>query len=986
MSIGKLKAISIVALIVLAGLVSIHFDQMGKLQNSTHQKSLTAGSANDIWSSKSITDSSNNSTSSFVSKTVNLANGKVYNGNKKLPEASYPTDAFYLNGTVYVTNFGGGIDTINGTTVTNSIQTEGDGGIAYDPQNGFLYTSGGSVIHDGIVVKKIAFPAGNAGIAYDSKNGLIYVAGVSFTHAGGINYYNFTMSTINSNGVVSNITLRSSTTYSSVITYSEGVVYDPSENYVYVADSLGNSVYVVRDQSVVKQLSIQDGPDAITYNPDPSGEVLVLSGTNVTTISGDSIVSTYSVLPSGGSSIFYDKYNGLTYISGYEVGSLLIEKGTSISTTIETNGVSGFTVDPTNGLVYGSQEETDSVLVLNGTQSATTVEISPGPAGLAFDTATNTTYVDEETAGIIGELNGTHLSGSIKLPAMTQSPVLSYDPFNNLVYVMNDVGFFGPSSLYSKVYVIDNNSIIGNITIEPFPESMVVNPVNGYVYVVGSYFVEIISGMNVIDSYSISSSLGIFTTISPVFDPLNGYTYLPTPTNGKIMVFNGTDIMGNITTPFNVTQLALDHDTGTLYAIGGTYSTSKGEITQGWNKVALIAGSNVTATIDLGGFHINGVLSSNSASMFDSGNYTTLSIAYDPTTGYIMIGTVIGITLIVNGTTVVQKIYGPAFHHFLFNPSDRYMYADSSSLYQIETGSGHFMYFVESGLPNESAWYVNITGISSSPTLKVHTTYEISDPWNTDIYKFSVYSVMLPNGNYTFQSSTTLNGYLPTYDGYFDVGKTSGSIYITFNHFPGYNTVTFAESGLPYGTTWYLNLSDSSRFSSIDPAISFITSNGTYTFYVSSAGSFKSAPSTGLLTVNGNKVSISIVFSPTSGSESTYAVSFAEKGLPPGTAWSVTFNGSLETSKNNTLLFSAQNGTYSYTIEPEPGYSVALSYGKLVISGSNVTKSIVFSSSNNQSKSPFSGFPNNAELHEIVGGVIAVIAIGAVVTTLRKKK
>ncbi|MHB1648645.1 MAG: hypothetical protein ACYCR8_07925, partial [Cuniculiplasma sp.] len=93
----------------------------------------------------------------------------------------------------------------------------------------------------------------------------------------------------------------------------------------------------------------------------------------------------------------------------------------------------------------------------------------------------------------------------------------------------------------------------------------------------------------------------------------------------------------------------------------------------------------------------------------------------------------------------------------------------------------------------------------------------------------------------------------------------------------------------------------------------------------------------GSITVNGNNISKSIIFS-----RNKYAVTFMESGLPSGTTWSVTLNGTTQTSATSTIPFSETNGTYSYTIattnktyESSPGF--------LTVNGTSVSRQVSFS-------------------------------------------
>ncbi len=74
----------------------------------------------------------------------------------------------------------------------------------------------------------------------------------------------------------------------------------------------------------------------------------------------------------------------------------------------------------------------------------------------------------------------------------------------------------------------------------------------------------------------------------------------------------------------------------------------------------------------------------------------------------------------------------------------------------------------------------------------------------------------------------------------------------------------------------------------------------------------------------------------------TYLVTFIESGLPSGTSWSVTFNGTTQTSTTGTITFSVPNGSYSYTVGSVMGYNSSPSSGSISVSGSSINQAITF--------------------------------------------
>jgi hypothetical protein len=111
--------------------------------------------------------------------------------------------------------------------------------------------------------------------------------------------------------------------------------------------------------------------------------------------------------------------------------------------------------------------------------------------------------------------------------------------------------------------------------------------------------------------------------------------------------------------------------------------------------------------------------------------------------------------------------------------------------------------------------------------------------------------------------------------------------------------------------------------------------------------------------------------------------SFTESGLSSGTSWSVTFNGSKQSSTTSTITFTEPNGTYSYTVSSVAGYTVSPSSGSIVVSGSNISKTITYTTVSS-SQTPLSGTPN-IEIYGIIGAVVTIAAIGVAFALIRKR-
>ncbi len=73
-----------------------------------------------------------------------------------------------------------------------------------------------------------------------------------------------------------------------------------------------------------------------------------------------------------------------------------------------------------------------------------------------------------------------------------------------------------------------------------------------------------------------------------------------------------------------------------------------------------------------------------------------------------------------------------------------------------------------------------------------------------------------------------------------------------------------------------------------------------------------------------------------------YGITFIESGLPSGTLWSVTLNGSSQSSPGLPIHFTERNGSYSYQIAGVAGFTPSPALGTLDVAGANATVSVTF--------------------------------------------
>ncbi len=217
--------------------------------------------------------------------------------------------------------------------------------------------------------------------------------------------------------------------------------------------------------------------------------------------------------------------------------------------------------------------------------------------------------------------------------------------------------------------------------------------------------------------------------------------------------------------------------------------------------------------------------------------------------------------------------------------------------------------------------------------------------------------------------------------------SATGTITATFTTqgLPTY-AVTFTETGLPSGTSWSVTF-NATPSASTTSSIGYTVPDGSYTFTVGAVAGYTPTPSSGPVTVNGGPQTIPIVFAATP--PGTYLVTFTETGLPAGTSWTVTLEGTPGSSTTDTILFSETDNTYSFTVGTVSGYFAAPSSGSVVVNGGPVSKEITFTASStappsSSTSSGFLGLPGSYGYGLL--GVLAVLVMLILLLAARRHK
>jgi thermopsin len=168
----------------------------------------------------------------------------------------------------------------------------------------------------------------------------------------------------------------------------------------------------------------------------------------------------------------------------------------------------------------------------------------------------------------------------------------------------------------------------------------------------------------------------------------------------------------------------------------------------------------------------------------------------------------------------------------------------------------------ESGLPAGTLWSVDVSPAPSVTLPYGGTDYEFGTSANYSLPAGSYEAVFSPIADYTLAPQTydfnvlssglilSATGYVPS---------------VTALYTPENGTVVFAETGLPTGDSWSVDL-NGSTLSGTNASLNASLAFGTYAYTVGAVSGYTASPSSGNASVTaGNLTSVNIVFSPTNG-------------------------------------------------------------------------------------------------------------------------
>jgi hypothetical protein len=268
--------------------------------------------------------------------------------------------------------------------------------------------------------------------------------------------------------------------------------------------------------------------------------------------------------------------------------------------------------------------------------------------------------------------------------------------------------------------------------------------------------------------------------------------------------------------------------------------------------------------------------------------------------------------------------------------------------------------FHETGLASGTPWWVLLNGTFAGSTGSSIVYLEENGSFAFSVVAVAGYSSNVSSGKVTISGAGV-------------------SVNISFSPLNA-RPVAFQESGLPSGTTWTVELNGTLAVSTTS-TVQFAVSSGTYSFQVGAVPGYASNVTSGQVSVGSSAVVVRIGFSL----QGTLPIFFVESGLPVGTSWSVSVNGTLASSTSSTIMFAESKGTYAYAVGAVSGFVANKTSGQLTLSASSTTVRINFTSAPSSGASSPTFTWTDTEWFAI-GVAVGAVVVAAVALVLRGRR
>jgi DNA-binding beta-propeller fold protein YncE len=883
-------------------------------------------------------------------------------------------------GNVYVANQGntgaGNVTAINGSTqnITSRFQMGGQpGSVGIDPVTHAVYVTNQSgttvdILKTGPLALQATVRVGGdpGSIAFDPRSGNAYIA----------------------NSLTNNVSVINGTTYSVQATikvagtaYASGpLIYDPANGCIYSADQYGRQIAVIQtsNNSIVAEPNISGSSQAVAYDGWDQDVFFVGGGSAVSVVasSNNSLVAVIR-LAGGPEALAVAGNADDVFVPGTGSDTLYRINGSSLGLAGRTYTAAqpvGVVVDNASGRFFVTESDLGIVSVINTTTDhiVSNISVCSDPRSEALDARSGILWVLCPGDSIVVAVNASSEREVASFGTGNSPSGMVVDPANDNLFVSN---------FYSGNFTIINGSTLtnqGSVGVGQYPQSPVVDPSTGDVFSLSSWYHNISEVSPTTDQVirTIQVSGANVYPYWMLFDPNQDTLDVATLSPNAVYVYNassGTLVttvqLGGVSGPTALNGIGLDASTGYLYAAYLTLTNaSVAVINTSTNRIVqwVPAGGQPSGFLADPESHVVFVVNGQSDS-FEVLNETTHRplgnvtfgsspgwASVDPATNTVYVASVYQGTISIlrpaptfpvefnetglpagtpwsvtvdgaqNTSTNVSLGFrelngthgfsvGAPAGYFVSPAEGNFTVNGSAALIAIAFTKEYLVRFNESGLTSGVRWSVILNGTTVTSNATAIDIYARNATMNYSIVPMSGWEASIYRGSVTVSGASVV------------VNVTWTNVTYEAN---------FTESGLPNGTSWGVTVGNTTA-NSTAATVRFELSNGSYRYHVENVPGWRAAEYAGTLIVENGTSNVSLNWT-----RAVYELTFTESGLPSGTAWSITFNGSTEQTRNRSLVESVPNGTFEYNISGVPGYRTATFQGTVTVNGSDVVRTV----------------------------------------------
>jgi YVTN family beta-propeller protein len=661
-----------------------------------------------------------------------------------------------------------------------------------------------------------------------------------------------------------------------------GAVYDSGTGQLYVADSSSGNVSVINAATgeVVAGIRVGAEPFEMAYDRG-KGEIFVTNyGQGTVSVISDRNDTVVATVPVG------TEPDGVAYDSA--TGDVYVANGNSSQNTGGLGNVS--VISDTNNTVVA------------------TITVGTCPADVAYDNGTGQMWVDDACSNNVTVLSGSNntVEANISLPSGPDG--IAYDFGRGEMFVSTAIG--------SKVYVISdtNYSILGSVGSGGWPMDMTYDNETGEVIVACSAGNDVSIISDVTNQVLVNGSWGL-NPFGAAFDPATGVAFVVNAFSYNVTMISGrsNSAIGTVWLGDYPDELAYDSGKSEIFVTNpGWFGYVQGPLR--------------------GPEEIQGILSATNSVMINvSVRGQPQSLAYDSESGEIFVTTSSKNVSVVSDTTnaLVANIdvgYGSTGVAYDNRTGELFVTNYESNNVTVINGSTNTLIAnIPVGGSPIGVVYDNGTG-QVFVTLSSDARVKVISPSNNSV----VETIRVGSAPYSEAYDSAKGEIFVSDEGTSNVSVISDLTYDVVATIP----VGPSPQGLAYdpGTGEILVANSASDTVSV---ISDLSNSVLATVKV---GSFPTdvvydPTNQGLYVADSNDGCLSILSIPAE----TYTVTFSETGLPEGSNWSITVNGTSWTSGSNALSFLEPNGTFEYNISAAgTGFYSTTSPGSFTVRGAKV--------------------------------------------------